>query len=128
MRKKLATAKTFRVLLPPEIDVTNAEQVCADLCVQVAVAAGTDTVIADMTVTRFCDSAGFRMLLVARDRLAATGVQLEVLVPAESPVMRAIKLIGQQPAVIPGSGADNPRPPGRQKPERSDADYRHVTD
>jgi anti-sigma B factor antagonist len=78
--------------LPAEIDLTNAEQLCAALCAHAA--AGGGIVIADMTATRFCDSAGFRMLLVANDHLAASAVQLKVVIPDTSPVMRALKLIG----------------------------------
>jgi anti-sigma B factor antagonist len=92
MRDELAPGKTVSVLLPPEIDLTNAEQLCTELCAHAE--AGTSVVIADMTATRFCDSAGFRMLLVASDCLAATATQLKVVIPADSPVMRALKLIG----------------------------------
>jgi anti-anti-sigma regulatory factor len=47
-----------------------------------------------MTATRFCDSAGFQMLLVVHDRMAAQAVQLKIVIPAGCPVMRAIRLIG----------------------------------
>lgn len=92
MGDEAARRKTVSVLLPREIDVTNSAQLCADLCAHAA--GDADTVIADMTATGFCDSSGFRMLLVAQDRLAISAVQLTVVIPADGPVMRALKLIG----------------------------------
>jgi anti-sigma B factor antagonist len=83
---------TATVGLPPEIDVTNAELLCADLCARAG--SGIRTLVADMTATTFCDSAGFGMLLVVHDRLAEQAVQLHVLVAADGPVMRALRLIG----------------------------------
>jgi anti-anti-sigma regulatory factor len=47
-----------------------------------------------MTATRFCDSIVFRMLLAVHDRLAAAGIQLTIVIPAGSPVLRALQLIG----------------------------------
>jgi len=83
---------TATVALPPEIDITNAEQLCAGLCAYAV--PGTGELVADMTATRFCDSAGLRMLLVVRDRLAATETEFTVVIPPDSPVMRALTLIG----------------------------------
>jgi anti-sigma B factor antagonist len=92
MPSKRISHTTVSVLLPREIDFTNAEQVCAELCAHAS--AGADVVIADMTSTRFCDSLAFRMLLVVNDRLACTATELQVVIPADGPVMRALKLIG----------------------------------
>jgi anti-sigma B factor antagonist len=92
MRKNQIPHTTVSVLLPREIDFTNAEQVCAELCVHAS--AGADVIVADMTGTRFCDSAGLRMLLVVNDRLAGTASQFQVVIPADSPLMRALKFIG----------------------------------
>lgn len=92
MRSELASRKTVRAVLPREVDFTNAEQLCAELCALATT--GLDAVIADMTGTRFCDSTGFWMLLVVHDRLAEEAIQLEVAVSPDGPVMRALKLIG----------------------------------
>ena len=75
--------------LPPEIDVTNALDHCAQLCA--AVDDGAQLVIADMTLTRFCDSSGFRMLLVASRIAADHGTVFRVVIPPGAAVLRALK-------------------------------------
>ena len=92
MPNQPVTCKVLTVVLPREIDFTNADQLCDDLCARAG--SGIDVLVADMTGTRFCDSTGFRMLLVVHDRLAERAVQLEVVLHPDQPVMRALKLIG----------------------------------
>ena len=92
MAEDLAPAEPFVLTLPREIDLTNADSVCAQLCD--AIAAVGSVVIADLTSTRFCDSCGFRMLLVAHDRAVAEGRQLRIVVEPGAPVSRALALIG----------------------------------
>lgn len=71
-----AAARLTVVRLPAEIDPANAHRVGEDL--QAAFATGATAVIADMTATRFCDSLGFRTLLLARKRAVSKGAELRV--------------------------------------------------
>jgi anti-sigma B factor antagonist len=79
------------VSLPTEIDVTNSLDACVQLCA--AIDDGAAMVIADMTMTRFCDTSGFRMLLVASEAAADRGAQLRVVVPAGSAVLRTFRIM-----------------------------------
>ena len=85
------------VTLPAEIDMATApaagEQVAA------ALAPGVHAVIADMTATTFCDSAGISMLIRARKRAAARGAELRLLRPCPK-VLRVLKIQGVD-AVLP---------------------------
>jgi anti-sigma B factor antagonist len=92
MTAHISASETISISLPREIDLTNADQICADLCAHAI--AGTSALIADMTNTRFCDSSGFRMLLEVHDRLTAAAIQFTIVIPTGSPLMRAIHLIG----------------------------------
>lgn len=87
-----ALAEPVIVALPREVDGTNSVAICAELC---SVLDGdVAVVVVDMTTTVICDSSGFRMLLVARDRAAESGVQLRLAVSADGPVLRALGLMG----------------------------------
>ena len=79
------------VVLPREIDVTNASQV-ADMLRGQPVAGGA-VVIADLTGTDFCDSAGIRTLTLAHQRAEAGGTELRLAVTAGGPVMRVLELL-----------------------------------
>jgi anti-sigma B factor antagonist len=79
------------VSLPTEIDVTNSLDVGVQLCA--AIDDGSAMVIADMTMTRFCDTSGFRMLLVASEAAADRGADLRVVVPAGSAVFRTLGIM-----------------------------------
>jgi anti-anti-sigma factor len=79
------------ITLPREIDHANSEKICAQLCS--AVDDGVPVVV-DMTPTIWCDSSGFRMLLVVRDRAAETDVPLRLAVSPEGQVLRALGLMG----------------------------------
>ncbi|MBV9379232.1 MAG: STAS domain-containing protein [Streptosporangiaceae bacterium] len=80
-------------VLPAEIDVTNAENT-GDRLVKVAVSSpGTRVVVADLSATRFCDSAGVRYLLLAHQRAAASGVDIR-LAALREPVLRVLELMG----------------------------------
>jgi anti-sigma B factor antagonist len=79
------------VSLPAEIDMTNAESTVDQL--RSAFTPGVTVVIADMSSTVFCDSAGLRHLLLADDWAAAHHAQLWlVVVPGE--VLRVLELMG----------------------------------
>jgi anti-anti-sigma factor len=80
------------IALPGEIDISNADAVRHQICTA-AVRPGVTAVIADMTVTTFCDCAGAGMLMRAHIEAAASGTELRLLTPAR-PVMRLLELAG----------------------------------
>jgi anti-sigma B factor antagonist len=85
------------VTFPAEIDMATAgaigEQVAA------ALAPGVHAVIADMTATTFCDSAGINMLIRARKQATAHGVGLRLLLPCPN-VLRVMQIQGVD-AILP---------------------------
>ncbi len=72
------------------IDMTNADGVGADL--QTAFAPGVSVVVADMTATTFCDSRGYRALVLAHKHAAASGAELR-LVPSAC-ILRVMGVLG----------------------------------
>jgi anti-sigma B factor antagonist len=88
--------------LPAEIDLSNAEQVLRDLLS--VVAQGASRLIADMTATTFCDSAGVAALVRVVRQATARGSGLQVAASAPA-VIRVLaltgvdKLIGIYPSV-----------------------------
>jgi anti-sigma B factor antagonist len=78
------------VTLPAEIDVANAAEVGAQL--SAALAAG-GTVIADLTSTTFCDSAGLREILLVHKRAVASGAALR-LVMTSAHLLRVFGVTG----------------------------------
>src|SRR5215469_2815816 len=78
--------------LPAEIDVTNSLDHCAQLCA--AVDDGAQLVIADMTLTRFCDTSGFRMILAASQIAADRGTKFRLVMPARAAVRRTLATMG----------------------------------
>jgi anti-anti-sigma factor len=80
------------VSLPAEIDLTNAEAVTAQ--VRASLEPGATAVIADLTGTVFCDSAGIRQLLVARDLAEASGARLLLAAPEDGAVRRVLRVTG----------------------------------
>lgn len=79
------------VTLPAEIDITNARQVGRELAG--ALQQPDSVVIADMSLTEFCDSSGVRALLIASDMAAAHGSELRLAVRSE-PVLRVFRILG----------------------------------
>jgi anti-sigma B factor antagonist len=80
------------VAFPPEIDATNAGQAYDKLTW--ALESGASVVVADLTATRFCDSAGIRCMLMAHTRAVAIGAQLRLAVSPRGPVAQAVELMG----------------------------------
>ena len=80
------------VTLPAEIDFMNAEKACDQICA--AFQPGVTVVIADLTTTIFCDSAGVRHLLLAHERARAGEVELRFAVSATGSVQRVLELTG----------------------------------
>jgi anti-sigma B factor antagonist len=79
------------VVLPDEMDVTNASRFGADL--EHAVENGAQVVIADLTLTTFIDSAGLRSLAQAWRAALRRGTDFRVVVPSPD-VMRALEVSG----------------------------------
>jgi anti-sigma B factor antagonist len=67
------------VVLPAEIDVTNADGVHGQ--VVAALRPGVRIVIADMGAAGYCDSMGVRMLVLAHEQGARDGTELRLLRP-----------------------------------------------
>ena len=78
------------ITLPEEIDLATARQVDEELNSLLIRRPG--AVVADLTQTRFCDSAGIAALLRASRRAAVVGVPLRLV--CSEPVMRMIRLVG----------------------------------
>jgi anti-sigma B factor antagonist len=83
------------VPMPDEIDVTNADSVLALL--DGALGPGVALVIADMTSTVFCDSAGVRILMLAQRKAAASGAELRLAMPPAGMVHRILDLMNLLP-------------------------------
>lgn len=92
MGSRAASGPPVIVALPPEVDMANAEQACGSL--YEAVASGAAVVIADLTATTFCDSAGIHHILMAHQRAVAAGAQLRMAVSPGGSVARVVELLG----------------------------------
>jgi anti-sigma B factor antagonist len=79
------------VVFPAEVDISNAPRLGADLLA--AFRPGVAVVIADMTLTDFCDSSGIRRLLIANDRAKGNLAQLRV-VAVSGAVLRVLHMTG----------------------------------
>jgi anti-sigma B factor antagonist len=76
---------------PEEIDITNAPRLRSALLE--AAAHGHGTLVADLSYTRFCDSAGLHILLAAHKHARAEGGEL-LLVLHSTPVLRMFAITG----------------------------------
>ena len=79
------------VMLPAEIDVTNADAV-RDALLSV-LNGGALGLVVDMTATTFCDSAGITALVRAVRRANANGATMRLAVTAPA-VLRVLNLVG----------------------------------
>jgi|SRR6266481_3711591 len=79
------------VAFPPEVDINNAA--CFGVELLAALRPGVAVVIADMTLTEFCDSSGMRHLLIANHRAKRSLAQLRVVVTADA-VRRVLHVTG----------------------------------
>jgi anti-sigma B factor antagonist len=91
------TAPLTVVTFPAEIDMATADAIGEQ--VAAALAPGVHAVIADMTATTFCDSAGITMLIRAQKRATAHGAELRLLLRCPN-VVRVLKIQGVD-AVLP---------------------------
>jgi anti-sigma B factor antagonist len=83
-------ARRVVVTLPAEIDLDNVGQIGRQL--DAALAPGVATVVADMTATRFCDTSGVRMLVLAHKGAAAHNAELWVVLPSAD-VLRVLAIL-----------------------------------
>jgi anti-sigma B factor antagonist len=74
---------------PPEIDITNADQVREALLS--AVQPGVTVLIVDMSGTTFCDSAGVQAIIAAYRQAETNGTELRLVATA---VLRIFTVIG----------------------------------
>jgi anti-sigma B factor antagonist len=84
-------AKPVVVRLPAEIDMANAERIGERLCSTIT--RGAAVVIADMTSTVFCDSAGARQFVLAHNYADAHDAQLRFVIPDRN-MLRVLTLTG----------------------------------
>ena len=85
------SGQTAVVRLPTEIDLTIADPLREALLA--VLNQGALGLIADMTVTTFCDSAGITALVRAARRAAAGDATMRIVVTA-APVLRIFNLVG----------------------------------
>ena len=76
------------VAMPEDIDYGTADQLYA------AFAADVPVVIADCTVTTYCDCTALRRLLAVQSRAAARHAELRLAIPLTSPVRRMLQITG----------------------------------
>ncbi len=79
------------VALPVEIDLTNHAVAAASLLDALD---NIGLVIADMSGTTFCDSAGLRMLFNAHQHASASGSTLRIVIRPGSSVARSLAILG----------------------------------
>jgi len=92
MNDQAAQVMPVVIVLPAEIDVTNADKAHEQLIT--ALSPGVDTVIADLTATSFCDSSGVHAIMHAHERAAARDVELRLAVTPGGSVRRVLQLTG----------------------------------
>ena len=97
MADTVAMASLTVVTLPAEIDMATAGAIGEE--VAAALARGVHAVIADMTATTFCDSAGINMLIRAKKQATAHGAEFRLLLSCPN-VLRVLKIQGVD-AVLP---------------------------
>jgi anti-sigma B factor antagonist len=80
------------VVLPAEIDITNADEVGQQLAA--ALSRGAATVVADLTSTSFCDSSGVHAIVQAHEKATARDIGLRLAVSPGGSVRRVLQLTG----------------------------------
>lgn len=79
------------IRLPARLDLGNAETIRREL--SAALAPGVGRVVADLTDTMFCDSAGTRMLAMAYLQAIDNRIDLRLAIPGRA-VRRALEMSG----------------------------------
>lgn len=90
-RRVVWVGRVAVMTLPAEVDISNADQLREDLFALVAQDAS--LVIADMSATTFCDSAGVTVLVRAARKASANGAGLRVATSAPA-VVRVLAITG----------------------------------
>jgi anti-sigma B factor antagonist len=85
------------VTLPDKIDVTNADEVYDQMFT--ALTSGAAVIVADLTATTFCDSAGLRRLAMIHRHAANREIQVRLAVSPGGPVRRLIEQAGLDQSV-----------------------------
>ena len=80
MREPAEQCVTEVVTFPIEVDISNAPYAATWLLETLE--RHPEVVIADMSLTEFCDSSGVRILLVASKRMAEHGTELRIALPS----------------------------------------------
>jgi anti-anti-sigma factor len=80
------------VTMPAKIDVTNADEVYDQMFA--ALTSGAAVIVADLTATAFCDSAGLRRLVMIHRHAANREIQVRLAVSPGGPVRRLIERAG----------------------------------
>ena len=120
------------VTMPTEIDAANSAAVTGQL--SAVLSERPEMITADLTGTRFCDSAGVQAVARAGEHSAASGAELRIAL-GDSPVARVFQLTGldqamrvyrdvQQSLDTPRPGAEpgpRPAPAGQRQAERARA-------
>jgi anti-sigma B factor antagonist len=78
------------VAAPEDIDITNADSLSMAL---LEASRGHASFVVDMTRTRFCDSAGLKVLVGAHKRARTQGGELRLVIPSVA-VLRAFAITG----------------------------------
>lgn len=85
------------ITLPLEIDIANARYAGEQLAA--ACFPGAGMVIADLSLTRFCDSSGVGMLAEAQRHAHQSGTDLRLVVPSTA-VLRVLALTGLDQSLL----------------------------
>jgi anti-sigma B factor antagonist len=114
--------QTAVIRLPAEVDITNADAIREDMLSLIN--QGAVALIADMSTTTFCDSAGVNSLVRAYKRARASGAVMRLVVTAPA-VQRVLSLIGvdhfitSYPSVAAAAAGLDPRGGGSRPTGRS---------
>lgn len=92
MNDQAAQVMPVVVVLPGEIDVTNADEVLQQLTG--ALSPGVEMVVADLTSTSFCDSSGVHALVASHEQATAQDIELRLAVSPGGSVRRVLQLVG----------------------------------
>jgi anti-anti-sigma factor len=92
MKDRAAPRSAVIVAMPGDIDYGRADQVLGQI--RAAFAAGAPVVIADFTITTFCDCAVMQRMLAVQRYAAARHAQLRLVVPPAGPVRRILEVTG----------------------------------
>ena len=91
MTDRAQITKPVVVAFPGQFDISNAGDLAKQM--RTAITPGVSAVVADLTGTEFCDSAGLRVIVLAYDWARADNVELRLAVPPGSTLV-VMKLVG----------------------------------